>query len=105
MHFSRRSLLAGAAATAAVSIIGLPRKSAATETPLQILTGPVRPVRKRRSAYDTWQLTQVQKTVDGFNADPMALDPTVANSTITAWNYYDLALSCYLLYYRTGDAA
>ena len=105
MHLSRRSLLAGAAATATFSIIGLPRKGAAAETPLQILTGPVLPVGNPASAYDSWQLTQVQKTVDGFNADSMAFDTTVAKSTISEWNYYDLALCCYLLYYRTGNIA
>jgi hypothetical protein len=105
MHLSRRSLLAGAAATAAFSIIGLPRKSAATETPLEILTGPVLSVGNPPSTYDTWQLTQVQKTVNGFKSDPLALVTTVAKSTTMMWNYYDLALSCYLLYYRTGDTA
>lgn len=103
MRLSRRSLLAGAAATAAFSIIGLPRKGAAAETPLQILTGPVLPA--VNSAYDVWQLAQVPKTIAGFNADPLALDPTLAKSTIGSWNFYDLALSAYLLYYRTGNTA
>jgi hypothetical protein len=106
MHFSRRSFLAGATAAAAFSIIGLPRKSAAAETPLQILTGPVSPVGNPKSAYDTWQLTQSQKTVNGFYADPGRLIKTnTVDSTTQHWAFYDLALSWYLLYYRTGDVA
>jgi len=103
MHLSRRSFLTGTAAAAAFSVIGLPRKSAAAETPFQILTGSVLPVSNPQSAYDAWHLTQVKRTVDGFNADPNATNPTAAVGTVMDWNYYDLALSCYLLYARTGD--
>lgn len=90
MRLSRRSLLAGAAATAAISVIGLPRKSAAAETPLQILTGPVTPMGS--TAYDTMQLAQAAAWV---NVNP--------DLTLTEAYFYDGALAYYLLYYRTGD--
>jgi hypothetical protein len=97
MHFSRRSFLAGAAATAAFSIIGLPRKSAAAETPMQVLTGPVTSM--RGSTYDTLQVAQAGIYApggsQGFQYFP--------NNNIES-NYYDLALALYLLSYRTGDS-
>ena len=63
MHVSRRSFLAGTAAAAAFSIIGLPRKSAAAETPLQVLTGPVTSM--GGSAYDTLQVAQAGTVCTG----------------------------------------
>ena len=87
MRLSRRSFLTGAAATAAFSIIGLPRKGAAAETPLQILTGPLTPMGS--TAYDRVHLARAAAFVGATDADI---------------EYYDGALVYYLLYYRTGNA-
>jgi hypothetical protein len=96
MHLSRRSFLTGTAAAAAFSIIGLPRKSAAKETPLQVLTGPVTPMGS--SAYDKLQVAQA-----GIYA-PGGSQGFPQFSNISESNYYDLALSLYLLAYRTGNS-
>jgi len=97
MHISRRSFLTGTAAAAAFSIIGLPRKSVAAETPLQILTGPVTPLGS--TPYDKLQVAQAAIYAPGGSSG----FPQFPNDNIES-NYYDLALSLYLLYYRTGDA-
>jgi hypothetical protein len=97
MHVSRRSFLAGTAAAAAFSIIGLPRKSAATVTPLQVLTGPVTSI--GGSAYDTLQVTQAGIYAPGGSKG----FPEFPNDKLGS-NYYDLALSLYLLFYRTGES-
>jgi hypothetical protein len=96
MHLSRRSFLTGSTAAAAFSIIGLPRKSAAAETPLQILTGPVTPLGS--TPYDTLQVAQAAIYAPGGSSG----FPQFPNDNIGS-NYYDLALSLYLLYKRTGD--
>lgn len=96
MRLSRRSFLTGTAAAAACSIIGLPRKSAAAETPRQIIAGPVTPMGS--SAYDKLQLTQAGIYAPGGSRGFPQF------STLYDSNYYDLALSLYLLSYRIpGD--
>ena len=96
MHLSRRSFLTGTAAAAAFSLIGLPKKSAGAETPLQILTGPVTPMGS--SAYDKLQVTQAGVYAPGGSRGFPQF------STIYDSNYYDLALALYLLSYRIpGD--
>jgi hypothetical protein len=64
---------------------------------LELLAGPLTPIGVPKSAkmYDALQLTQGRIYAEGF--PPPGID------SIASANFYDLALTLYQIYYRTGD--
>jgi hypothetical protein len=81
-----------ATATLVISVLSAVPCSAAS--PLELLVGPVAPIGS--TAYDKLALTQGAIYRDSW--------PSLVGDVVGS-NYYDLALSLYLLYARTGDTS